>query len=135
MAEGPYGIGSTVWPGLAKVTEECGELLQLLGKIIARGGNLDHRWTCGGCGGTGSGMLYDTECAECGGRGYLGSGDLTGRLHEEIGDLMGALDFLINMNDEIDAQTILRRRGEKRETYERWHAERTVVPRINEVSE
>lgn len=31
----PFGIGGQPWPGLAKLAEECGELLQVLGKIIA----------------------------------------------------------------------------------------------------
>lgn len=135
---GPYGIGSDVWPGLAKLQEESCEVGQILAKIIARGGDLDHRWTCSLCDGSGKfvsdrgrgGDLRDLQdvCIECEGRGYLGSGDLTPRLHEELGDLKAALDFFLAINDEVDTDAVLERANEKFSTYCRWHAERTVAP-------
>lgn len=127
--EGPYGIGSDTWPGLAKLIEECGETLQVLGKIIARGGELDHTWTCGPCGGSGEqGGAYPFPCRECDGRGFLGSGDLTSRLHEELGDLQAALFFFSLTNAQVDHIRVGERAGEKIHTYQRWHAERTVAP-------
>ena len=32
---GPYSIGSDVWPGLSKLAEESGEVVQVIGKIVA----------------------------------------------------------------------------------------------------
>lgn len=32
---GSFALGGVVWPGLAKVVEECGELLQVAGKLMA----------------------------------------------------------------------------------------------------
>jgi hypothetical protein len=40
---GPYSIGSTVWPGLSKLVEEMGEVGQVVGKLIATGGDPAHR--------------------------------------------------------------------------------------------
>jgi len=42
MKAGPFSIGSTCWNGLSKFVEEMGEALQLLGKLIATGGNPKH---------------------------------------------------------------------------------------------
>lgn len=38
--EGPYSIGQGHWPGLARLIEELGELQQVLGKIMACGGEV-----------------------------------------------------------------------------------------------
>lgn len=65
-----YEIGSDNWPGLSKVVEESGELLQVLGKIMGTGG--------------------ETE--------YWDGTDLAERLREEIADLTAALDFFQDMN-------------------------------------
>ena len=42
MTAGPYSIGSDHWPGLSKVIEECGEVIQAAGKIIAANGDGQH---------------------------------------------------------------------------------------------
>lgn len=130
---GPYGIGSSVWPGLAKLQEESCEVGQVLAKIIARGGDLDHTWHCSACNGSGSTFLpghptVHIDCQECKGKGYLGSGDLSPSLHEELGDLKAALDFFLAINDQVDTDRVLDRANEKFSTYCRWHAERTVAP-------
>ena len=31
----PFSIGSDTWPGLAKIAEEAGEVLQVIGKLLA----------------------------------------------------------------------------------------------------
>jgi hypothetical protein len=31
----PFAIGAKDWPGLAKLAEECGELIQVIGKLMA----------------------------------------------------------------------------------------------------
>lgn len=38
----PYSIGSSHLPGLSKLTEECGELTQVLGKVLGMGSAGDH---------------------------------------------------------------------------------------------
>ena len=131
-----FGIGSATWPGLAKTMEEAGEVLQLLGKIVARGGDLDHTWPCRDCGGAGhhgpstgaSQRDYGRACSQCGGRGYLGSGDLSDAIHEELGDLRAAIEFLIESNDVLDARAIEDRSIDKLNTYRRWHENKTVLP-------
>jgi hypothetical protein len=35
MSVPSMAIGSEIWPGLAKLAEECGELLQVIGKLAA----------------------------------------------------------------------------------------------------
>ena len=61
---GDFAIGSRVWPGTSKLVEEMGELQQVLGKLIATGGDTDH-W----------------------------SGDLRRMLVEELGDVSAAVRF------------------------------------------
>lgn len=70
--EGSYGIGSDVWPGLAKFIEEMGELTQVLAKIMAKGGDAGDHWD--------------------------GKGRLMDRLIEEIGDVEAAMQFFIVIN-------------------------------------
>lgn len=91
---GPFGYGSSVWPGVAKVIEECGEVQQVCGKLIATGGGLDH-WD-----GT----------------------NLRHRLQEEIADLQAALEVVIRLNN-LDAVTIYTRATSKRDTFLRWQIE------------
>jgi hypothetical protein len=66
MSVGPYSIGSTTWPGLSKLIEECGEIIQVAGKIIGSGGDPNH-WD-----GT----------------------DLEVRFVEELGDLLAAIRYV-----------------------------------------
>lgn len=89
-----YGIGSSYWNGLAKLNEEAGELIQILGKLLATGGT-DH-W----------------------------EGDLRPRLVEELGDLRAAIDFFATSclrPDELDA--VVARTEAKIDLFERWEAE------------
>lgn len=89
----PYSIGSTLLPGLSKLIEEAGEVLQVAGKLLATGGNPAH-WD-----GT----------------------DLIERLTEEIGDLQGAIEFFVLMNPEIDALTVGKRAALKKRRFMDWH--------------
>ena len=91
MAGEPFGIGAEVWPGLAKAAEEAGELLQVLGKLVATGGRPEH---------------------------YDGS-DLRARLIEECGDLLAAVAYLTAANG-IEAEVAERAAG-KREIFQAWH--------------
>ena len=67
---GPYEIGSSTWPGLAKLTEEAGELVQVLAKLV---------------GASGRETYYDGT-------------DLRARLIEECGDLTAAIAFFTEAN-------------------------------------
>ena len=87
----PFGIGSDVWPGLAKVAEEAGELLQVVGKLIATSGEPTH---------------------------YDGS-DLRLRLVEECGDLLAAIGYLTAANGIADE--VAERAARKREVFQGWH--------------
>jgi NTP pyrophosphatase (non-canonical NTP hydrolase) len=91
---GPYSIGSTTWPGLSKVVEEAGELLQVAGKLVATGGERRH-WD---------------------------GGDLKARLEEELADLAAAMEFFADVNG-LDAVTIQTRMVEKRKRFFEWHSE------------
>lgn len=67
----PYSIGSDAWPGLSKLIEECGETIQVAGKLMGTGGAVEH---------------------------WDGS-NLGDRLIEEIGDLQAAIEFFVETND------------------------------------
>jgi len=86
-------IGSDVWPGLGKASEECGELLQLLGRLIAY-----------------------PEDEHPSGR------DPAEGLVDEIGDLQAALEYLVAVNP-IDALAVRERKGRKLALFMRWHLE------------
>lgn len=42
VGDGSFSIGSRTWPGLSKFIEEVGEALQVVGKLIATHGAVDH---------------------------------------------------------------------------------------------
>jgi NTP pyrophosphatase (non-canonical NTP hydrolase) len=86
-----FSIGSKRWPGISKLIEECGEVVQVCGKLIASRGESAH---------------------------WDGS-DLRVRLHEELGDLMGAIWFVIAFCG-LDEMQILKRAQRKRAQFEVW---------------
>jgi len=89
-----FAIGSNIWPGLSKITEEAGEVLQVIGKLLGTGGEIMH-WD-------GSNLLE--------------------RLIEEVGDVLAACDFVISVNN-IDINLIEKRREEKLALFFKWHNE------------
>lgn len=94
---GGFGqFGQENWPGLAKLIEEAGETLQVAGKIVAFGGTLDHP------------------------SGY----NTLDKFHEELADLIAAIEFVINHNPLLRPK-IKRRAKKKYETFCRWHIEKT----------
>lgn len=93
-SDGSFSIGSTVWPGVSKLIEEMGELHQVLGKIIATHGNPAH---------------------------WDGS-DLIQRFEEEAGDVIAAVNFVVDHN-RLDRMTVGYRAQEKLELFCKWHAE------------
>lgn len=94
VSAGAYSIGSIIWPGLGKSVEEMGELLQVLGKLIASGGRAEH-WD-----GT----------------------DLHDRALDEIGDVQAALRFLTRLNN-LSELAVGARTELKYEQFLRWQLE------------
>lgn len=94
----PYAIGSDHWPGVSKLIEELGELEQVLGKLIATGGETAH---------------------------WDGS-DLRRRFVEEIGDVLAACRFFAHENlDPEENIAISSRQRQKERTFRQWHAEQS----------
>lgn len=89
---GPFSIGQNVWPGIAKLAEECGELVQVIGKLIATSGRTDH-WS---------------------GR------DLRIDLEDEMADVRAALAFVWANND-LDKSRMADRVNYKVNLFEEWH--------------
>lgn len=86
-----YTMHNVTWPGLSKVIEESGEVLQICGKIMAiRGG--------------------DT---------YYNGEDLRVELENEVSDLLASLTYLIREND-LDKARINRRVQMKLAKYQNW---------------
>jgi NTP pyrophosphatase (non-canonical NTP hydrolase) len=94
--EGPFSIGQDLWPGIAKLAEECGEVIQVIGKLIATGGRTDH-W---------SGL------------------DLRVALEDEIADLRAAIAFVAAHNETLNVDRINGRVFRKTELFEEWHRRR-----------
>lgn len=93
-----FAIGDEEWPGIAKMNEECGELIQVIGKLMGSSGDVNH-W----------------------------SGNLRDKLHEEMGDALAALNFVI-LHCDVDHQAIEKQRRKKLARFERWHADKTQPP-------
>jgi NTP pyrophosphatase (non-canonical NTP hydrolase) len=90
-----FCLGSDVLPGLSKLNEECGEVVQVIGKLMQTGGNPEH-W----------------------------SGNLRTMLIEEMGDVAAAINFFVEHNftpEEIDA--LCKRSETKGEKFSTWHKE------------
>lgn len=92
QSDGSFSIGSETWPGVSKLIEEMGELQQVLGKLIATHGGTTH---------------WDGP-------------DLLDRLHDEMGDVLGALTFVTNANG-LDEERLWKRAVEKSELFHVWH--------------
>lgn len=91
--DGPYSIGSEHWPGTSKVIEECGELVQALGKVVGNGGGQIH----------------------------FSGADLHRDVALEIGDVLAAIRYFLDHNSQIDPQTVHDQEVLKRDRFERWH--------------
>ena len=91
---GDFSIGSRVWPGLSKLIEEAGEVLQVAGKLIAIRGAEEH---------------------------YDGS-NLRRRIEDEIADLDAAVRFFIEANG-LDAPAIAERSDRKLQISRSWQTE------------
>jgi NTP pyrophosphatase (non-canonical NTP hydrolase) len=94
MSAGPYSIGSKLWPGLSKLIEECGEVGQVAGKLIATGGVPAH---------------------------WDGS-NLRERLLEELADLRAAITFVAQVN-QLGDDVMNARAQKKLDQFWAWHRE------------
>ena len=94
LGDGSFSIGGTTWPGISKLIKEMGELGQVIGKLIATHGDPGH---------------------------WDGS-DLVERLHEELGDVEAAIQFLKEVNG-LDQDQIDARREKKVALFRTWHEE------------
>ncbi len=88
-----FAIGAKSWPGLSKLSEEAGEVVQVVGKLMGTGGEIAH-WD-----GT----------------------NLRGRLVDEMGDLLAAIRYVAKHHG-FEQAVEIRARG-KLATFERWHEE------------
>ena len=79
--------------GLAKLLEELGELSQVAAKKLA--------------------YFHTDEHPD-------GAGSLKARMEAEMGDVMGAIDF-VTLTMDLDGRAIARRACEKLNTFQRWH--------------
>lgn len=94
---GDFSIGSAVWPGTSKLIEEQGELLQVLGKLMATGGDPNH-W----------------------------SGDLRAKLVEEIADVAAALAFFqVHNLTVVEMRAVNDRVNQKLEIFGKWQDDLT----------
>lgn len=92
-----FAHGDAHWPGLAKINEEAGEIVQVIGKLMQTHGKPAH-WD-----GT----------------------DLAVRLREEMADMTAAITFVVErMNDDEQFDFYTRMR-EKLALFRRWHQENT----------
>lgn len=89
---GEFSIGSNVLPGLSKLAEEAGEVVQVVGKIMGAGGLVMH---------------------------WDGS-DLAERLEDEMADLWAALVFVRDTNN-LNSERISLRVVEKLRLFSQWH--------------
>lgn len=87
-----FAIGDKEWPGISKLIEECGETLQVCGKLIATGGEERH---------------------------WDGS-NLHKRLEDELADLKAAILFVCDENC-LDGEQFEVRVQKKLARFRRWH--------------
>lgn len=90
------------WPGLGKLVEEIGELLQVVGKLMARP----------------SGGHWDENRA----------GPLVSRLENELGDVTAATEWFVTRNrDALDVPEIRIRAKVKLQRFSEWDRETGMV--------
>lgn len=87
-----FAIGDERWPGISKLSEEAGEVLQVVGKLMGTGGEREH-WNIP---------------------------DLKEALEHEIADLSAAIDFVIAYCA-MDRDAIHKRMMNKIRLFEHWH--------------
>ncbi len=89
-----FAFGAEQWPGLAKLNEEAGEVVQIIGKLM---------------------MTYGAPA-------HWDGTDLKQRLQDEVADLAAAVDFVI-MHCGFDEAACVTRAAAKLKLFEEWHAQ------------
>lgn len=92
-----FAIGSAKWPGLSKLSEEAGEVVQVIGKLMGTGGEAEH-WD-----GT----------------------NLRARLIEETADVFAACLFVAEMNGFLEDFGV--RAADKVNLFRKWHTEQQLT--------
>lgn len=92
MIDQPFTFGSDVFPGLAKLVEECGEVLQIAGKLITVKGE----------------------------NNYWEGRDIHQEFSEELADLLAAVTFTIDRSG-LDQAEIYERATMKLARFGEWH--------------
>ena len=92
MTIAKFAIGALVWPGISKLVEEAGEVVQVGGKLLGTDGAED-RWD---------------------------GSNLRTRLEDEIADLLAAIAFVTQENN-LDDPRIQERRMGKLLLFHEWH--------------
>jgi hypothetical protein len=96
-----FAFGDKEWPGLAKLNEESGELVQVIGKLMMTHGN----------------------------RAYWDNIDLRKRLVEEMADQAAAIGFVTtHVLTPQEGGVMTTRMMEKRALFEKWHEEQQAGP-------
>lgn len=96
-----FAFGDKEWPGLAKLNEESGELVQVIGKLMMTHGD----------------------------RRYWENVDLHKRLVEEMADQAAAIGFVMDhVLTAEELRVFLDRKKEKRALFEKWHEEQQAGP-------
>lgn len=89
-------FGDKKWPGLAKLNEECGEVVQVCGKLIQTGGKKKH-WS---------------------------GADLKHDLREELADTLASIGFVLGTSfSEEDLEYVMDRAEQKIDLFIKWHLE------------
>lgn len=101
VGDGSFSLGSRTWPGLSKVIEECGEVLQVAGKLMGTAGKVEH---------------------------WDGAGPLDVRIAEEMCDLFAACVAFFQLNGFDGVEEYVEREADKYQTFLRWHAEGLQEP-------
>lgn len=103
------GASRSDFPGLAKLNEECGELIQVIGKMIE---------------------MSDT-ITPITGTHHDGS-NLIDRFESEMADVLAAIDYVMISND-LTLSKITERRNEKLKKFMDWHVAKQTPTNVNTI--
>ncbi len=86
-----FNLSGRSWPGLSKLIEECGEVVQVCGKLLGSNGVI-HHWD---------------------------GSNLKDRIEEELADLGAAIDFVVFWCN-LSSEKIEKRRRVKLDKFQEW---------------
>jgi len=96
-----FSFGAHEWPGIAKLNEECGEVVQVIGKMMNVEPDFD--------------IDVDT---------HWDGANLRDALTEEMADVLAAIAFVVE-HSHLDEELIAARVKKKRSLFEMWHVEQS----------